>query len=88
MGACAAQVFSNVSQGAWNCIKAKCTDAGFPINADQGSQSSNGITIAWTYSGSDGTLTITCTNSPFYVTCAMINGKIHELVDSSGCLSQ
>ncbi len=86
MGACATQTFSNVSPAAFACLKTKANDAGLPINSDSGTQSSNGITIQRSYDAAGKTLEITCTDSPFFLTCSMINGKIHELIDGSGCL--
>jgi hypothetical protein len=88
MGACATQTFSNVSAAAWACLKSKAAAGGFPINSDSGSQSSNGVTIAWSYDSAGQTLALTCTGAPFFITCSTINGKIHELVDGTGCLQQ
>lgn len=84
---CATQTFNSVSPAAWSCLKAKAADAGFPINSDAGSQSAQGFTISWAYDPAAQTLQITCTNSPFWATCSLINGKIHDLIEKSGCLS-
>ena len=86
MGACATQTFSNVPIAAWDRLKAKAASAGFSISSDSGSHSAGGLTVQWNYNASAETLSITCTDRPWYLTCSMINGKIHELIDNSGCI--
>jgi hypothetical protein len=87
MSACAAQVFSNVSSSAWSCLKQKAAAEGYPIGSDAGSQTQQGFTIEWQYDSGAQTLTITCTDSPFWAPCGTSNSKIHEVVDGTGCLA-
>jgi len=87
MGACATQTFSPVSSTAWSCLKGQAAAQGFPINSDSGSQSDRGFTIEWSYDASAQTLSVTCTDSPFWAPCSTINGKIHEIIDGTHCLT-
>jgi hypothetical protein len=87
MSACATQTFNGVSPTAWACLKAKAAAAGFPIASDSGAQSSQGFTITWAYDPNQQSLQVTCTDSPFWAPCSTINGKIHEVIDGTSCLS-
>ena len=86
MAACATQTFSNVQAAAWNCLKAKAVSAGFSISTDSGSHSAAGVTVEWNYDASAATLSITCTERPWFLSCSTINGKVHELIENSGCI--
>ena len=85
---CAAQIFQNVTPEAWSCITAKAAAEGFPITSPQGSHSAKGFTFDWSYDASAQTLSITCSSKPFYASCGAVNGKIHEIIDATGCLAQ
>jgi hypothetical protein len=82
MGQCAAQVFSNVSAAQFQCLVAKAAAQNIIISGNSGSASKDGITIAWNYDPGTQTLTLQCTDSPFYLPCGTINSTIHDLVDS------
>jgi hypothetical protein len=85
MSACASQTFPGVSATKWACLKASISANGYPITTDQGSTTDKGFTIAWNYNSAAQTLTIQCTDSPWYAPCSAINAKIHDLFDQSGC---
>lgn len=82
MGSCAAQVFSGVTQGQFDCLLQKASASGIAIAGNTGSANKDGITIAWNYDPDTQTLSIQCTSKPFFPTCGMINSEIHHLVDS------
>lgn len=86
MSACAVQTFPNVSPSKWACLKAKISANGYPVTADQGSTTANGFTIAWNYDSATQELSIQCTDSPWYAACGLVNAKIHDLFDQSGCI--
>jgi hypothetical protein len=84
---CAAQVFSNVSSTAWACLKAKAEAQGFTVGGDSGSISKSGFSGTWNYDAAAQTLTLQCTGAPFLFSCGDINGKIHDVVTGTGCLT-
>lgn len=88
MAACATQTFSNVSPTAWSCITSKAAAQGLTISSNSGTISESGITIDYAYNPSAQTLQLTCTSKPFFISCGTVNGKIHELIDGSGCLTE
>ncbi len=81
MSACAKQVFSNIGQDKFNRISAKAASYGVAISGPKGSASKDGVSITWDYDVFSGTLQITCTDSPFYLSCGIINSEIHTVVD-------
>ena len=81
MSACAAQTFTSISLAQFNCLAQEASKAGIPISGNAGSVSKDGFTVVWTFDPGTGTLQIQCTSSPFFVSCGMINSKIHDLVD-------
>ena len=87
MGACATQTFSNVQAAEWDCLKVKAASAGFSISSDRGSHSAAGLTVEWNYDPSAATLSVTCIDRPWFLSCSTINGKVHELIENSGCIT-
>ncbi len=85
MSGCAKQIFSDVSPAAWQRCKAAVAKLGVAVNADNGSASGHGLTIAWDYDQNAQTLSIQCTDRPFFPGCDYINGKIHQMVED--CLN-
>lgn len=85
--ACAAQVFSNVSSEAWTCLKNKAAAQGVNISGDSGTVTNSGFTIQYAYNAGVEALTLTCTGKPFIISCATVNGKIHELIEGTGCIT-
>lgn len=64
----------------WSGIKAAVVEQmpGLAPMADAGSGEHDGVTLAWVYG--DGTLTLTVTDSPFWLSCSMLNGEIDGLI--------
>jgi hypothetical protein len=83
MSACAAQVFSGIDQRRFARLSAKAEAEGIFISGNVGSATQGKITIAWDYDPATETLTLQCTDAPFYLGCVFINSNIHSLVD--GC---
>ncbi len=84
MGSCSQQSFNNVSSGAWSCLVSKAAHYGVHISSNSGSASASGFTIAWNYDPGAQTLSIQCTDKPFWAPCGTVNGKIHDVVE--GCM--
>ncbi|HEX8709253.1 MAG TPA: hypothetical protein VF723_13480 [Pyrinomonadaceae bacterium] len=84
MSACATQSFNNVSSSAWTCLIQKAAGYGITIGDYKGQASKDGFTLTWNYDPNAQTLELQCTDSPWWASCGMINGKIHDLVE--GCM--
>jgi hypothetical protein len=50
---------------------------------DSGNISSDGFTVYWNYDAGTEILSIQCTDSPFFITCSMINSEIHDMVETT-----
>lgn len=83
MGGCAAQVFSNVDSARFERLTAKAQTEGMNIAGNSGTATEGKITVTWDYDPTAQTLTLQCTDSPFYLGCGFINSNIHSLID--GC---
>jgi hypothetical protein len=81
MGSCAAQTFSGISAGQFACLLKKVSDSGVSVSGNSGSASKDGITIGWEFDPASSTLQVQCTSAPFFVSCGMVNSRIHDLVD-------
>ena len=86
MSACAMLSYNNVTQNAWNCGVQAAANYGVTITTNSGSASASGFTIAWNYNPDAQTLTLQCTDSPFWAPCSVINSHINNAVEQ--CLSQ
>jgi hypothetical protein len=86
MASCATQRWSNVSQAAFNCLVQKAAQQGLPISGNSGTTVHSGFTIAWLFDPNAQILEITCTNSPGWAPCGLINAKIHDVVEQTGCI--
>jgi len=86
MAACAAQVFSGVTQARFDCLKQTAATHGIVIGGNQGQTVVNhGIvhaTISWNYDPAAQTLTLQYLNPGFLAPCDKVNGMLHDLVDS------
>ena len=84
MSACAMQTFNNLTQAAWQSAKeAVAAKFGVQITTDSGNISSQGFTVHWDYDAPTGTLSIQCTDSPFFIPCSAINSEIHDMVETT-----
>ncbi len=86
MSACAMLSYNNVTQAAWQCGIEKAASFGVEITSNTGTATKSGFTIAWNYNPDAQTLTLQCTDSPFFVPCSAINSQINNAVEQ--CLSQ
>jgi hypothetical protein len=78
------QTYNNVTQAAWTAAKqAVAAKFGMQITADSGSASSEGFTVHWDYHAETQTLTIQCTDSPFWAPCSIINSEINNMVEAT-----
>lgn len=79
MSACPSLIYENISPERWTAIRAAVAkEIGITITTDAGSDTYDGFTIVWVLVSGD--LTLTCTDSPWYVSCAMINGEIDGMI--------
>ncbi len=79
---CPRQTFSDFSQDQFDCLIRKGAAAGIAINGTTGQASTNGITVVWDYDAIGLKLELECTESPFFIPCAIIESKIRDLVES------
>ena len=84
MSACAMQTFNNVTSTAWLSVKqAVAAKFGVQITVDSSNITSHGFTVYWDYDPATETLSIQCTDSPFFVLCSKINSEIHDMVEAA-----
>ena len=72
--------FDGLTPDHYNDLLAKAQSQGLQITGDSGSTSYQGIDFTWQYDSSSQSLTITCTEKPFFVPCSMIEQKIREVL--------
>lgn len=86
MTACAAQVFSGITQARFDCLAKAASAHGIVIGGNQGQTVVNhGIVhakISWSYDPNAQTLTLQYLNPSFLAPCDTVNGMLHDLVDS------
>lgn len=85
MSSCAMLSYNNVTSAAFDCCKATAARYGVTINGNTGSASSHGFTVKWNYNPGAQTLSLQCTDSPWWAPCSTINGKINDAVED--CLN-
>jgi hypothetical protein len=90
--ACDPVAFNNVDANAFNCLKQKAADFANshnfplpPIN-DTGTVSHSGFTATWAFDAAASTLTITCTEKPFFVSCGFVNGHVQSGIAGTHCI--
>lgn len=82
MAGCSADSFNNVSAAAFNCLVAKAAKYGVKIGSDSGSGGASGFTISWNYNRAASTLSIQCTDKPFWAPCATVKGQVKKEVQA------
>lgn len=82
MEACDAQDFDNVSPSVWACLVQKAAGYGITIDNNSGEAGKAGFTVMWDYDPDAQTIRLQCVDHPFWVPCSLINGKIHDLMNS------
>lgn len=87
MSACPACNFVGVTPEVFQCVcETVRNDFGIVVNGDSGEFSQDGFTVTWNYQPSSSVATIQCTDSPWWVPCSAINGKIQSI--GVGCGAQ
>jgi hypothetical protein len=81
MAGCPSQTFTGITPAVKAYLEAKGAAAGLPIAGDTGSATTMGVTLKWVYDGAAETITITCTDAPFFVPCSTVTAKVTELVE-------
>jgi hypothetical protein len=83
MAGCNPLNFSGITPARFTALTAKAQQAGVPISGDSGTASQMGVTVTWNFDPAAQTLTIQCTDKPFFISCDTINGKIQDAVNQS-----
>ncbi len=83
MSACAMQTYNNVTQAAWEAAKQAAARFGVQITAVSDNATSDGFTVHWSYDAATQTLSIQCTDSPFWAPCSTINAEINSMVEAT-----
>jgi hypothetical protein len=89
---CPSVVFNNVSPDAWTCLKQKAIvfaerrSISLPALHDRGDLSHLGFSVTWAYNSQAETLTVTCTEHPFLISCALINAQVQHGIEATGCI--
>ena len=76
----APQLFNNISPTQFAVLQQKASSAGIPISGNSGSAAKMGVEVAWNYSPDAQQLSIQCLKTPFFISAADVNQKIHSLV--------
>jgi hypothetical protein len=90
--ACPSVLFNNVTVDAWNRLKQKATafaqsrNVSLPAVNDQGNVSHMGFSVTWVYDPNAKTLTITCTEHPFLISCGLINAQVQHGIAATGSI--
>jgi hypothetical protein len=86
MAACAAQVFSGITQARFDCLVKTASANGITISGNAGTAVVKhgivSVTISWNYDPNAQTLTLQYLNPGFLAPCDKVNGMLHDLVDS------
>jgi hypothetical protein len=86
MAACAAQVFSGITEERFNCLVQKAAASGITIDGNQGQtvikHALVSAQLSWNFAAVSQTLTLQYLNPSFLAPCDKVNGLLHDLVDS------
>lgn len=80
MAASSPQVFSGVTPAQFAKLTEKARATGLAMNGNTGRASRMGVEVEWNYSDESQELTLTCLQTPFFVSAHDVNAKLHELV--------
>jgi hypothetical protein len=83
--ACTAVTFQGVTQAVKDCLSAKLLQDGIsgPIG-DSGQLAGHGVTISYTWTVADATLTVNVVSKPFFISCGTVTGAIHDALSACG----
>lgn len=80
MSGCPEMTFEGLSAEKYASLLDAAQAQGLQLTGDAGSTSYQGMDFTWNYDQASGTLTIHCTEKPFFVPCNMIEQKIRALL--------
>jgi hypothetical protein len=81
MAACKPITFQNIPRERFQAIRARIrAQADVSVMGDTGTASGNGFTATWTYDEAAQTLSIQCTDKPFFISEGLVADKIRALV--------
>jgi hypothetical protein len=84
MASCDKQTFPNITPEQFTCICQQIKSKfGVTLPADSGQITQGGFTVEWNYDSDAQEFAVQCLDSPFFVSCDMINQSIQTLV--GGC---
>lgn len=78
---CPAQVFRSVTRDQFARIVLKAAAAGISLEGQAGEVTHSAFVLKWRFEPAAGVFIVQCTQRPFIVSCATINGRINELMD-------
>jgi hypothetical protein len=86
MAECAAQVFSGITQGRFDCLVQKAAASGITITGNQGQTVvKHGLVsaqISWSFDAASQTVTLQYLNPGILAGCETVNGMLDNLVNS------
>jgi hypothetical protein len=81
MAACKPVTFQNITRERFQAVRARIrAQADVSVMGDMGTASGNGFTATWTYNEADQTLSIQCTEKPWFISEGLVADKIRALV--------
>lgn len=83
MASCTPQVFSGVTAIQFKRLAEKAKAVGIAIDGNNGRATRMGVEVEWNYSEEKQELTVTCLQTPFFVSANDVNAKLHALVSET-----
>jgi hypothetical protein len=83
MPASTPQVFSGLTPAQFATLTEKAKAAGVAMNGNNGRASRMGVEVEWNYSEEKRELTLTCLQTPFFVSAHDVDTKLHALVNET-----
>ena len=77
---CPAITLAGLTTEKYASLLATAKTQGLELAGDSGSTTYQGMDFTWNYDQAAESLTIQCTNKPFFVPCSLIEEKIRQLV--------
>lgn len=82
---CSSVTYHEVTSKVFNCLKKKLEEGGVHIpSGTSGELSGHGVTADFSWDEKAATLVITIKKLPWYASCGMATGKIHDQIKSCG----
>jgi hypothetical protein len=77
---CPAITLSGITPEKYQALLATAKAQGLDLTGVSGTTQYQGMTFTWDYDAADESLTIRCTEKPFFIPCSMIDERIKALV--------